>query len=58
MCMGWTWLRGREKDGNAVDRHGNDANEHADDTNEDRNCADEHEDDNGFQTATSSRWTV
>ena len=57
MCIGWT-CRGEEKDGNAFDRHGNDANEHADDTNEHRNCADENADDNGFQTARSSRWTV
>ena len=48
MRMGWTCLREREKDENAVDGHGNDANEHG-------NHADEHEDDNGFQTATSSR---
>ena len=40
-------MRGRERDGNAVDGHGNDANEHEDDTNEHRNYTDEHEDDNG-----------
>jgi len=25
--LGWAWLRGREKDGNAVDEHGNAAND-------------------------------
>src|SRR3972149_903321 len=57
-CMGGAWLRGREKDGNAVDRHGNDSNENEDETNDHRNHADEHEDDNGFPTATSSKWTA
>jgi len=55
MCMGWTWLRGREKDGNAVDGHGNDGNDHENDSNEHRTCADGNEDDNGSPTARTSR---
>ncbi len=58
MRMGGTWLRGRGKDGNAVDGHGNGANGSEDGTSEHMNYADEHENDAGFPTATSSRWTV
>ena len=55
---GGTWLRGQEKDENAVNRRANDANEHDDDTSGNGNQTDDHEDDNGFHTATSWRWAM